>query len=111
MTGQAAKTNMFALYSRISRDDNRENFESIENQRDMLLEHAAVHRLGEVAAVYMDDNVSGSAIQRPGLDRMKEDILKGMIDVVLVKDLSRLAETTQEHFSCWIFSRNTASRS
>jgi DNA invertase Pin-like site-specific DNA recombinase/DNA-directed RNA polymerase subunit M/transcription elongation factor TFIIS len=90
VTGQAAKTNRVAVYARISRDDNRENFESIENQRDMLLEHAAVHRLGEVAAVYMDDNVSGSAIQRPGLDRMKEDILKGMIDVVLVKDLSRL---------------------
>jgi site-specific DNA recombinase len=88
--GRSVKTNRVAVYARISRDDNRENFESIENQRDMLLEHAASNKLGEVAAVYMDDNVSGSAVQRPGLDRLKEDILKGSIDVVLVKDLSRL---------------------
>lgn len=85
-----AKTDRVAVYARISRDDNRENFESIENQRDMLLAHAEANGLGTVTAVYMDDNVSGSAVHRPGLDRMKEDILKGMIDVVLVKDLSRL---------------------
>ncbi|HEY8350613.1 MAG TPA: recombinase family protein [Clostridiales bacterium] len=88
--GQPAETSRVAVYARISRDDNKENFESIENQRDMLLAYTEANKLGKVAAVYMDDNVSGSAVQRPGLDRMKEDILKGMIDVVLVKDLSRL---------------------
>ena len=87
---ETRETDRVAVYARISRDDNRENFESIENQRDMLLAHAEANGLGTVTAVYMDDNVSGSAVHRPGLDRMKEDILKGMIDVVLVKDLSRL---------------------
>ena len=85
-----AKTGRVAVYARISRDDNRENYESIEYQRDMLLAHAEATGLGVVTAVYMDDNISGSAVHRPGLDRMKEDIMKGMIDVVLVKDLSRL---------------------
>lgn len=84
------KMNRVAIYVRVSRDDNGENFESIENQRDMLVDHVAANKLGKVFAVYMDDNVSGSAIQRPGLDRMKEDILRGMIDVILIKDLSRL---------------------
>ena len=87
---QSVKMNRVAIYVRVSRDDNGENFESIENQRDMLVDHVAANKLGKVFAVYMDDNVSGSAIQRPGLDRMKEDILKGMIDVILIKDLSRL---------------------
>ncbi|HOQ07140.1 MAG TPA: recombinase family protein [Clostridiales bacterium] len=87
---ESAKPDRVAIYARISRDDNMENYESIENQRDMLLAHVEAKKLGVVAAVYMDDNVSGSAVHRPGLDRMKEDILKGMIDVVLVKDLSRL---------------------
>ena len=51
----------------------------------------------------MDDNVSGSAVQRPGLDRLKEDILKGSIDVVLVKDLSRLGRNNAGTLSCDFF--------
>jgi DNA invertase Pin-like site-specific DNA recombinase/uncharacterized small protein (DUF1192 family) len=38
----------------------------------------------------MDDNVSGSVFEREGINRLKEDILTGNIDLLLVKDLSRL---------------------
>lgn len=84
------KTSNIAIYARISRDDNGENYESIENQRDMLLDHVSRKGLGKVYDVYMDDNISGSAFERPGLERLKEDILRGRVEMVVMKDLSRL---------------------
>jgi len=87
---QSRKMNSIGIYTRISRDDNGENFESIENQRDMLLEFASKASLGRVYSVYMDDNISGSEFERPGLERMKTDILSGRINMILMKDLSRL---------------------
>ncbi len=87
---EKGKLNNVGIYVRISRDDNGENFESIENQRDLLLEHVSVKQLGRVYEVYIDDNVSGSAFERDGLERLKNDIAAGLIDIVLLKDLSRL---------------------
>ena len=87
---RSGKLNNIGIYVRISRDDNGENYESIENQRDMLLEHVSARQLGLVYGIYTDDNVSGSAFEREGLDRLKEDISAGRIDLVLLKDLSRL---------------------
>ncbi len=86
----AGKLNSIGIYARISRDDNGENYESIENQRDLLLEYVAVKQLGRVYDIYIDDNVSGSEFEREGLDRLKGDISCGRIDMVLLKDLSRL---------------------
>jgi DNA invertase Pin-like site-specific DNA recombinase len=56
----------------------------------MLLEHASEKQLGRVYGIYIDDNVSGSAFEREGLNRLKKDISAGRIDLVLLKDLSRL---------------------
>ncbi len=90
MEREIGKLNNIGIYVRISRDDNGENYESIENQRDLLLEYASAKQLGQVYDIYIDDNVSGSAFEREGLDRLKRDIAAGRIDLVLLKDLSRL---------------------
>lgn len=78
------------IYVRESRDDNEENAETIETQRDLLVDFAQRTRLGQVTCIYMDDNVSGSAFTRPGLDLLKEDVVLGRISLLLLKDLSRL---------------------
>ncbi len=78
------------IYVRESRDDNEENYETIETQRDLLLEHAQKNKLGEVVEVYIDDNMSGSVFERNGLERLKGDITAGRINLLLLKDLSRL---------------------
>jgi site-specific DNA recombinase len=87
---ESGKLNSIGIYVRISRDDNGENHESIENQRDLLLEYVSSKQLGRVYGIYVDDNVSGSAFEREGLDMLKRDIADGRIDLVLLKDLSRL---------------------
>lgn len=80
-----------ALYLRLSREDTGSvvESESIANQRKFLMEY--VHRNGwKVYQVYIDDGFTGTNFNRPGFQKMIEDIEKGWIDTVIVKDLSRL---------------------
>ena len=78
------------IYVRESRDDNEENYDTIETQRDLLVDYAVRLSLGRIQDIYLDDNVSGSAFDRAGLGKLKEDVEKGRINLVLLKDLSRL---------------------
>lgn len=84
------------IYARESRDDNEKNYETIETQRDLLVGYAARNFEGRVAAIYMDDNVSGSSFDRAGLNRLKEDVVNHRLDILLVKDLSRLGRSNSK---------------
>ena len=80
-----------AIYLRLSRDDQNGNAESmsISHQRDMLISYCE-ERGWKVYDIYVDDGFSGTNFERPGFQRMIEDIKSGHINVVLTKDLSRL---------------------
>jgi site-specific DNA recombinase len=81
------------IYVRESRDDNFENIETIQTQRDLLIDYSKVHFKGEISRIYIDDNVSGSDFKRNGLLQLKNDAQSGVIDLVLLKDLSRLGRS------------------
>lgn len=80
-----------ALYSRLSRDDGMGEGESnsIVNQKQMLGQYAVEHGF-EIVDYYVDDGWSGTNFERPDFKRMISDIEKDLIDIVIVKDLSRL---------------------
>ena len=78
-----------ALYLRLSRDDGVGESVSIGGQRALLRAYAA-DRGWTVVGEYVDDGVSGTSFQRPGLRRLLEDVEAGRVDLVLTKDLSRL---------------------
>lgn len=78
------------IYVRESRDDNEENYETIETQRDLLIDFIQKEKLGKLYRVYIDDNVSGSGFVREGLENLKTDVVSGKINLLVVKDLSRL---------------------
>lgn len=79
-----------ALYLRLSRDDELQGESgSIQTQRLMLQQYAAEHGL-TVANEYIDDGWSGTNFDRPGFQRMIDDIEDGKINCVITKDLSRL---------------------
>lgn len=78
------------IYVRESRDDNEENYETIETQKNLLMDFAQKSGMGTIHKVYIDDNVSGSTFNRRGIEALKEDAEKHVIDLVLLKDLSRL---------------------
>ena len=86
-----------AIYLRLSQSDGdlgvdgKDESNSIENQRMLLQEYVEAREdlEGEIVE-YVDDGYSGTNFNRPSFKRMIEDAKKGLIRVILVKDLSRL---------------------
>lgn len=79
---------MNAGYVRLSRDDDKRNYVSIENQKLIINQYAAEH--GRIIdRWYEDDGVSGYIFDRPGFGQLMADLDRD-IDTVYVKDFSRL---------------------
>ncbi len=79
-----------AVYLRLSREDgDKEESNSIVNQRCMLRKVIDEHKDMVFADVYCDDGYTGTNFDRPDFKRMITDIEKGLINCVIVKDLSR----------------------
>lgn len=92
-----------AFYLRLSLSDgdlgknNKDESNSIENQR--LLLQSFVESMDELdgeVREYIDDGYSGTNFNRPAFQDMIEDAKKGKVDVLLVKDLSRLGTGYRE---------------
>ena len=79
------------LYIRLSRedDDKTEMSESIINQKSLLTQYVKENNL-RLVDIYIDDGYSGTNFDRPEFKRMINDILKGKINMVITKDMSRL---------------------
>lgn len=84
-----------AVYIRLSQEDNDNGEEksesnSITSQKALLNEFIEEHDDLIVYDTYVDDGYTGTDFNRPGFQRLLEDMRKGNINCVLVKDLSRL---------------------
>jgi DNA invertase Pin-like site-specific DNA recombinase len=62
---------------------------SVENQKAILREYAHL-RGWNIFQTYADDGFSGGNYERPAFNEMIEDAKAGLINLILVKDLSRL---------------------
>lgn len=76
------------LYYRLSRDEDEE-MNSLQNQRQILLDYANQNSY-EIVGESFDDNVSGITFNRKGLEELENAVDEGKVGAVLVKDLSRL---------------------
>ena len=77
------------LYYRLSQEDERQGESiSIDNQRAILRKYAE-ERGFEIHDEYIDDGVSGTTFQRPEVQRLLDDAKTGVINTIIVKDLSR----------------------
>lgn len=77
------------ILCRKSRDEDAEH-DSLYMQRDLVREY--VHKVGDtIIDEFLEDNISGTLYDRPGIKRMYELADSGMIDTVYIKDLSRLS--------------------
>lgn len=78
-----------AVYCRLSREDGNEESQSIQAQKEILVNY--VHSQGwQLYDIYIDDGYSGTNFDRPDFQRLLSDVEKGKIDIVITKDLSRL---------------------
>ena len=76
------------LYYRLSRDEDKQ-FNSLKNQYN-IIESYALNNGHTIVGSSFDDNVSGMHFNRAGIDELTDAVENGMIDAVIVKDLSRL---------------------
>ena len=74
-------------YVRLSRDDNKRNYSSIENQKLIIQKYAEENNM-IVRHIYEDDGISGYSFNRPQFQNMMANL--SSIDVIVAKDLSRI---------------------
>ena len=84
------------LYYRLSQEDERQGESvSIDNQRTILRKYAE-ERGFEIHDEYIDDGISGTTFQRPEVQRLLDDAKTGVINTIIVKDLSRFGRNDIE---------------
>lgn len=84
------KVKITALYERLSRDDeNQGESNSIINQKKYLEDYARVNGFKNIRH-FSDDGYSGTNFDRPAFNEMMELVETGMVETVIVKDMSRL---------------------
>ena len=79
-----------AVYLRLSVEDNNNRGNSLENQQLIIQDYLADKPEFKIIGTFIDNGLSGLNYNRPGFQRMLEEIEAGHIDCVIVKDLSRL---------------------
>ncbi len=84
------------IYIRLSReDDTKEESSSIKSQRDFLTNYIKENGY-ELKKEYIDDGYTGTNFERPSFKKMLKDIENNIINMVIVKDLSRLGRNNSK---------------
>ena len=80
------------IYIRLSQEDKDKKYESdsesVINQKELLRSYVKNNNFN-LSGEYVDDGYSGTDFDRPGFQKMLEDIKMKKINCVVVKDLSR----------------------
>lgn len=85
------------LYARVSTRGQAEKGYSLRQQIEALQDHASKNGY-QVLAVITDDGYSGITLDRPGLDRVRELVETGGVDLVLAQDRDRFAREPAFHY-------------
>lgn len=82
----------YAGYVRLSRDEDKEDYASIQAQKDIINDY--IHRMhpdGKFTVKFFeDDNFTGYKFNRPSMTALMSDLENNKIDAVVAKDLSRI---------------------
>ena len=81
-----------ALYMRVS-TGRQQQTQTIEQQFDRLQEHIQAHAEWQLSEehIYQDDGYSGASLNRPGLDRLREQAAMAAFELVLLTAPDRIA--------------------
>lgn len=79
-----------ALYIRLSKEDgDKAESNSVSNQRELIYSYLKDKSDIQVCTEKVDDGYSGVGFDRPALRSLLEEVKQGMINCIIVKDLSR----------------------
>jgi len=86
-----------ALYLRLSKEDgDKVESDSITNQKTLITEYVKSRPELQICSERVDDGYSGVDFERPSFIAMMDDIKAGLIDCIIVKDLSRFGRNWVE---------------
>lgn len=80
---------MIIGYSRLSRDDEKTKYVSIENQKRIITKYTEEHNI-IVDKMFEDDGYSGYTMNRPSFNEIKHLVDENLVDIIIAKDLSRI---------------------
>ena len=83
-----------AVYARVSTDKQAEKFgipSQLEASREKCADNGWTPVFGGEENAYIDDGYSGSDLDRPALNRLRQDVREGKVDIVLAYDPDRLS--------------------
>lgn len=84
-----------SIYLRLSKEDgdvttgSKNESNSISNQKSLIMDFLKDKHDIQVVSIREDDGYSGVDFNRPNFQLMLDDVKKGLIDCIIVKDLSR----------------------
>ena len=91
-----------ALYVRLSKEDgdaasgSKNESNSIANQKSLIMDYLQSRPEFRVVSIREDDGFSGTDFNRPAFQAMMEDVKKGVINCIIVKDGCVIIEPTQK---------------
>ena len=92
-----AKEYQTAAYIRLSIEDSgKPGSDTIEGQRNLILAYIEGQADFRLVEVYCDNGHTGTNFDRPDFERMMEDVRRGKINCIVVKDLSRFGRNYHE---------------
>lgn len=85
-------------YVRLSKEDKEhmDSSQSVLSQKQMIEKFLRAHPDIELYDYFVDDGYSGTDMERPEFQRMKQAFEDGIINCIIIKDLSRLARNDEE---------------
>lgn len=91
-----------SIYLRLSKEDgdvtsgSKNESNSISNQKSLVMDYLKDKHDIQVVSIREDDGYSGVDFNRPGFQLMLEDIKKGIIDCIIVKDYCAIIGLNQK---------------
>ena len=82
-----------AAYARVSSEKDAA-FHSLQAQTDYYEKYVSNHPEWELVAIYSDNGISGTLIERPAFQEMLESCRAGKIDLIITKSVTRFARNT-----------------
>ena len=85
-------------YVRLSKEDKEhmDSSQSVLSQKQMIEKFLQAHPDIELYDYFVDDGYSGTDMERPEFQRLKQAFEDGVINCIIIKDLSRLARNAEE---------------
>lgn len=94
---QAQKQYRTAAYVRLSVEDSgKPGADTIEGQKNLLLRFIEDDPTLTLYRLFCDNGRTGTDFDRPQFEKMMEEVRKGHIDCIVVKDLSRFGRNYNE---------------